>query len=231
MMQLADISMVTRSIRDKCFNMLLPRSEEIDQVLEEMLPNEEIPSTSKVLHSAQRGEAMTKADQRVVAELFESLETMHDQLATACGLLGRLLRTLNPDQLMIIIKASIRPLIQLNTMAKLDTTTTAKKPLELPEEQTECVKLMLAPNLGASMLKKEKMNSATRLLAAIYAFKILTKFGNGMTQRWMQEEYQVSPKQLSLCLTGRKYLGGTERRAIAKKYKASDDPEPSTSNQ
>ena len=74
-------------------------------------------------------------------------------------------------------------------------------------------------------MKKEKINSATRLLAATYAFKILTKFSNGTTQRQMQEEYQVRPKQLSLCLTGRKYLGGTDRRAIAKKCKAPDDPE------
>ena len=188
MMQLADISMVTRAIWDKCFNVLLPRSEEIDQVLEEILLNEEMPSASEVLRSAQRGEAMTEANQRVVAELFESLETTHDQLVTACRLLGRLLRTLNPDQLMIIIKASIRPLIQLNTLARLDTATTANKPSELPEEQTEHVKLMLAPDLGASLLKKEKVNSATRLLAATYAFKILTKFGNGMTQRQIQED-------------------------------------------
>ena len=172
---------------------------------------------------------MTEADQRVVAEIFESLETMHNQLATACGLLGRLSRTLNPDQLMIIIKASIRPLIQLKTLATLDTVTAANKLLELPEEQTESVKLMLAPDLGASLLKKEKMNSMTRLLAATYAFKILTKFGNGMTQRRIQEEYQVRPKQLSLCLTGRKYLGGVERRAKVRKCKASGEPEPLTS--
>ena len=132
-MQLADISMVTRAIRDKCFNILQPRSDEMDQVLEEILPNKEIPSTSEVLHSAQREETLTEADQRVIAELFETLETAHDQLATACSLLGRLSRTLNPEQLMIIVKASIRPLIQLNTMAGLDTTTTASKPSDLPE--------------------------------------------------------------------------------------------------
>ena len=94
-MQLADISMVTRAIRDKCFNILLPRSDEMDQVLEEILPNEEIPSTSDVLWSAQRVETLTEADQRVIAELFETLEIAHDQLATAFSLLGRLSRTLN----------------------------------------------------------------------------------------------------------------------------------------
>ena len=184
-----------------------------------------------MLWSAQRVEILTKADQRVIAELFETLETTHDQLATTCGLLGRLSRTLNPEQLMIIIKASIRPLIQLNAMAGLDATTTASKPSELPEEQTECVKLMLTPNPEVSLLKKDKINSAIRLLAATYTFKILTKFGNGTTQRRKQAEYQVGLKQLALCLTGRKYLGGTDRRAMVKKCKALDDPKPSTSTQ
>ena len=229
-MQLADTSAVTRAIRDKCFNILLPRSDEMDQVLEEIIPSKEIPSASEVLRSAQRVKTLTEANQRVIAELFETLETAHDQLAMACSLLGRLSRTLNPEQLMIIIKASIRPLIQLNAMARLDTTTTASKPLELPEEQTEHVKLMLKPHPEASLLKKERINSATRLLAAMYVFKILNKFSNGTTQRRMQEEYQVRLKQLSLCLTGRKYLGGTNRKAIARKCKASKDaPEQSTS--
>ena len=44
MMQLANTSTVTRAIQDKCFNVLLPRSEEIDQVLVEILPNEKMPS-------------------------------------------------------------------------------------------------------------------------------------------------------------------------------------------
>ena len=111
-------------------------------------------------------------------------------MATACGLLGRLSRTLKPDQLLTIIKASIRPLIQLNTLTTLDTSTTPKKPPELPQEQPERVKLMLTPDPRASLLSKEKINSATRLLAATYTFKILNRFGHGTTQRQIQEDYQ-----------------------------------------
>ena len=100
-------------------------------------------------------------------------------MATACGLLGRLSRTLHLDQLMTIIKASIRPLIQLNALTALDTATASKKPPGLPQEQSERVKLMLAPDPRASLLSKEKINSATRLLATTYAFRILNKFGQG----------------------------------------------------
>ena len=139
MMQLADISTVTWAIQDKCFNVLFPRSDELDQILEEIIPNEEIPDTPEVLHAAQNGGEMSEADQRVVAELFESLETAHDQMVTACGLLHRLSRTLKPDKLMTIIKASIRPLIQLNALTALDTATASKKPPELPQEQSEMI--------------------------------------------------------------------------------------------
>ena len=128
MMQLADTSTVTRAIRDKCFNMLLPRSDKLDQILEEIIPNEEIPDAQEVLRAAQKEGEMSEADQRIVAELFGSLEIAHDQMTTACGLLGRLSRTLKPDQLLTIIKASIRPLIQLNALTALDTSTTPKKP-------------------------------------------------------------------------------------------------------
>ena len=197
MMQLADTSTVTRAIRDKCFNVLLPRSDKLDQILEEIIPNEEILAAQEVLRVAQKEGKMSETDQKVVAELFKSLEITHDQMVTACGLLGRLSRTLNPDQLMTIIKASIRPLIQLNAMTALDTATASKKPPELPQEQSERVKLMLAPDPRASLLSKEKINSATRLLAATYAFKILNKFRHGMMQRQIQEEYQVKPKQLA----------------------------------
>ena len=93
-MQLADISTVTGAIKDKRFKVLLPKSDELDQVLAEIFPTEEVPSTPGVIQLAQRVETLTDAEQRVIVELFEALETAHDQLATACGLLGRLSRTL-----------------------------------------------------------------------------------------------------------------------------------------
>ena len=110
-MQLADTSTVSRAIRDKNFNVLLPRSDTLDQTLEEMLPSEELPEAPEVFRVVQREGEFLEDDQRVVAKLFGSLEVAHDHMATACGLLSRLSRTLKPALLLTIIKASIRPLI------------------------------------------------------------------------------------------------------------------------
>ena len=104
-------------------------------MLEEIIPNEDIPNALDVIRAAQQGGDMSEADQKVVAENFESLEIAHDQIATACGLLGRLLRTMRPDQLMTVIKASIRPLIQLNALTPIETT--PKTPPKLPDDQAD----------------------------------------------------------------------------------------------
>ena len=162
MMQLADQSTVMRAVWDKCFNVLLPRSDELDQILEEIIPNEDIPGAPDVLRAAQKGGDMSEADhKKIMAELFESLEITHDQMATACGLLGRLLRTMKPDQLMTIIRASIRPLIQLKALTTLDTEPAPKKPPELPDDQSDRLKLMLVTDPMAPLLNKEKINSST----------------------------------------------------------------------
>ena len=201
----------------------------MDQILEEILPSEDIPGAPEVLRAAQEGGGISKEDQRVVAELFRSLEVAHDHMATVCGLLSRLSRTLKPEQLLTIIKASIRPLIQLNALTTLETSSTSKKPQELPDEQPERVKLMLNPDPQASLPQKEKSNSATRLLAVTYMFKILNKFGPSTTQKQLQEDYLIKPKQLSLCLMGRKNLRGSDKKAVTRKRKSSDKPELSTS--
>ena len=136
-MQLADTCMVSRAIRNKHFNVLLPRSDALDETLEEILPNKELPEASEVLRTVQMREEMSEDDQKIVAELFSNLEVAHDHMATACRLLSRLSRTLKPPQLLTIIQASIRPLIQLKMLTALETTTTPKKLWELPDEQQE----------------------------------------------------------------------------------------------
>ena len=211
-MQLADIVMVSKAIRDKNFNTLLPKSDVMDKILEEKLSSEDIPEATEVLKTAQREGKMSEQDQELVAELFSNLEVAHEHAAIACGLLSRLSRTLKLEQLLTIVQVSIRPLVQLTTPVALETLGGTKDPQELPEDQPERVKILLTPDAQATLLQREKPNSPTRLLAATYAYKILNKFGPGTMQRGLQETYQVKAKQLATCITGRKYLGGADRK-------------------
>ena len=230
-MQLADIVTVSKVIRDQNFNTLLPKSDVLDELLEEKLSSEDIPEAAEVLKTAQREGKMSQQDQELVAELFSNLEVAHEHAATACGLLSRLSRTLKPEQLLTIVRASIRPLVQLTTPIALETLCGTKDPQELPDDQPERVKILLTPDAQATLLQKEKPNSPTRLLAATYAYKILNKFGPGTMQRGLQETYQVKAKQLATCITGCKYLGGADskRKSSGSDEGASSSKKPTDS--
>ena len=154
---------------------------------------------------------------------------MHEALAWACSTLGVLSRSLTGRQLLLTLRASVRPLIQLNKLEKF-----WKEPAietqraDLPDDTHQHITLTMIPDMSSNIIKKEKHNSPTRLLAATLAFQLLKRFGQGMTQRNMHELYDLWPKQLALCIMGRKYLGRADRRA--RKWRALGE-EPSTSAQ
>ena len=121
-------------------------------------------------------------------------------------------RTLTSNQL-LLLKTTIRPLIQVNTIERfLDEpgASTSKEGTTETEDDKILYSITLSPS--SELIKKEKSNSPFRLVAATLAFKTLAKFTTGTTQRKIQERYDVRPKQLALYLTGRKYLGGSERK-------------------
>ena len=74
----------------------------------------------------------------------------------------------------------------------------------LLESKDDRVLTTMTPAPSSEILKKEKINSPFRLVAATLAFKILNKFTSSTTQKKMQDRYDVKPKQLALYLTGRK---------------------------
>ena len=225
-----DINIVSNAIKDKEFKVLLPRTEDTEVLLEELLPSSDVLSASNVVREIQDVDTLSANDQELIAELFDSLETAHDQLAMASSLIGRLACTLKPNQLMLVLKASIRPLIQLRTAAGVDEEATTSKTKELPEKQAERIEILITPDPNTPQLKKEKVNSPTRLLAATYMFKIVNTFGDGTTQRGLQERYQVKAKQLATCITGKKYLGGTDqKRKMSGGDEGPSSKKPSTS--
>ena len=114
----ADVDMVFNAIRDKELKVLLPHTEDTESLLEELLPGGEVTPGPSVLRDIQDADTLSTNDQELIAELFDVLETAYNQLATASRLIGRLARTLKPNQLMLVLKASVRPLIQLENKSR-----------------------------------------------------------------------------------------------------------------
>ena len=187
-----------------------------EKTLECMIPDQEVSQAAEVIGKIEEGIELMREERELIRELFDSLETAHLELASACSALSRLSGTLKPRQLMTILEASTRPLIQIKTTSAFKLPDVPDKVNELPDNPEERVELLMMPNPTANTLKDERVNSPTRLLAATWAYRISNIFGKGTTQRKILELYSVQAKQLVACIMGKKYLGGSrqEKKAI-----------------
>ena len=127
--------------------------------------------------------------------------------------MGALSCSLSSRQLLLLLKASVRPLVQINTLTGfLDEPRAGVTGSRLLETRDDRVLTTMTPASSSETIKNERINSPTCLVAATLAFKILNKFADSTTQRKMSERYDIRPKQLALYLTGRRYLGGSDRK-------------------
>ena len=217
---------VLRAMKDPTCLAICPQTEEIEALLEEVIPSEEILSSKSVSRSLPDEDILLDSDRELITELFETLETAYDNIGRACGLIRVLSQLLNLRQLFMLLKACVRPIVHFNTLPKfIEQVGQEAKPQGVPEDRGERIRITMVPNAESKFIKKEKPNSPLCLLAATLAFKILNFFRMGVTQRKLQEEFNVKAKQLALCITGRKYMGGSERKW---KLSRSED-EPPTS--
>ena len=227
-METAKADAVLRAIKDTVCTALMTSDSGHEEKLEAMMPETEMMTLEDFLSGTDDLGDITAEQKELLGELFEELETAHESMARACSTLGRLARGLNGKQLLLTLRASVRPLVQVNIAEKFwrDMAQTSKR-TDLPDDLHHRIALTMLPDAAAESIRNESSNSPTRLLAATLAFYILKRFGQGTTQRNMQELYEVKPKQMACCITGQKYLGGAERRT--RKRKASGE-EPSTSS-
>ena len=111
-METADPNSVWKAVKDKVGLGIMPKAREVENALEYLVPDEDIPWEKDVLEKT--GE-VSPAEREFIKELFDSLEVVHSHLAMACSTLSRLSGTLRPSQLMTILDASIRPLVQIRS--------------------------------------------------------------------------------------------------------------------
>ena len=127
----------------------------------------------------------------------------------------------------ILLNLSIKPLIQLNAMPRfMQETMTRQEMKDLPDDKTDQIRLMMMPDSRSQYLRDEEINSLMKLLAGTFTLKLLNKFRDGVTQRKMQETYEVWAKQLATCITGCMYMGGTDKKAAQRKRHSSEEGGP-----
>ena len=91
--------------------------EEVEAKLEDLMPDEDILDGINSIESIRKIEELMELQRHDISEVFENLEVAHEHLAKSCSLMGVLSRTLSSRQLLLLMKASIHPLVKVNTLA------------------------------------------------------------------------------------------------------------------
>ena len=204
---------ILNTIRDPSCLILRAQTEEEREKLEEIIPESDIPRGKDVIQDIENMGSINEQQKNDIGEVFDNLEIAHEYLGRSSGLMAGLSRSLTCKQLILLLKTTIRPLIQVNIKEGfLDESGAgiSRQGILLSEEDK--ILNSITPSPSSELIKKEKVNSPFHLIAASLAFKTLNKFTTGTSQRKMQERYDVKPKQLALYLTGRRYLGGSNRK-------------------
>ena len=191
-MEAANPDTVWRLVKDKVGLCICPPSQVNEKTLECMIPDQEIPQAVEVLGKIEEGTELMQEERELIRELFDSLETAHLELALACSVLSHLSGTLKPRQLMNILGASNRPLIQIKTTSAFKLPDIPDKVSELPDDPEERVDFPMLPNPTANTLKDERVNSPTRLLAATWAYRISNIFGKKAPHSRKSRSYTAS---------------------------------------
>ena len=78
--------MVFNAIRDKELKVLLPRMEDTEGMLEEMLPGDKVAPASSVLQKIQDTDTLSTNDQELIGKLFDILEQLKTNWPRQVGL-------------------------------------------------------------------------------------------------------------------------------------------------
>ena len=226
----ANAQKVLHSMGDPYGLALQQQTDEVENRLELCMPEEELPEAEKLAQMVSNIEPLSDEARATLTSLMEHMAEAHYQATQAAENFAQLSKICTSDQLMTIMKFAARPLLQMEGTSgpRRERSTPAKK-RDLPEEIESRVNLTLLPNPDAESLKRESISSPTRLLAGIIFFQIKKHLGGGCTQTLVTTKLGLKPKTVALCLMGRKYRGGKDKRP-ATKHKAQDDnPKTSTS--
>ena len=184
------------------------------------MPEEEVMESRDLLQMVGNVEPISDKAKDTLVRMMEHTAEAYYHMAQAAEQFTQLARECSTPQLMTIMKYAVRPIIQVEgSVGTMEKVTRKKK--DLPEEITTRVNLTLLPNPNAESLKWEHKSSPTKLLAGVIYYLIRKNFGGGCTQTLVISHFNSKPKNVALCITGQKYLGGKDKQ-LATKHKTTD---------
>ena len=171
---------------------------------EVMEPTTDIPIAWEFLHQLPE----TKRKEEVcefITTTFDHLSEAHTHISSYAANMSSLAKIANPDTFGVVLKATARPLIQINIPKRFLSLVTEPKPKTTMEEWLLKLEKVLLPQTDAACLKCEPKNSPTTLLAAAVWLCLKQKYFNARMAKEACKSFEVWAKQLSKLLSGQRY--------------------------
>ena len=148
----------------------------------------------------------------MIVLIFNHMSEALAHLSTAAVHFSSLAKITDRETFHTILNAAVRPLIQLNVPEKFLNPVTDPVQLMMEEQRMTKVEKTILPRHDAACMKHELRNGPTCILAAAVWLKLKRKFFNQGTTKEACELFDVRAKHLSRVITGKKYLGGAQRK-------------------
>ena len=133
-------------------------------------------------------------------------------LSSAYANLAALAKSCNWETFRTILKASTRPLVQINLPPKFLNPILKEKLVMEDKVYRDKLKQVLLLQKRNTALKKEPRNNVTRLLAALVYIRLKKRYLNEGTQAETAEKFDIKPNALSTTIVETKIFGW-ERQA------------------
>ena len=150
----------------------------------------------------------------LIVSCFDHLSEAHAHMLSFAANISSLAKIADPKTFDMVMKAAVRPMIQVNIPEHYLSLVQDPPPKTTAEECLFRLEKVILPR--PTSLAQEPWYGPTRLLAAAVWLHFKHKFFNGGTAKEACTTFEVQAKQLSKLLLGKVYLGGSAGAAKGK---------------
>ena len=168
-------------------------------------PDNDVPTGHEMVGKLSQTKKLSQPAINNIISLFDHISEAHAHMSTATANLSLIGKIVNAETFCMILKASIRPMVQLTIPECFLDPIWDPNADTLRDTMTCKIEWDLLPKGDKLILAKEPDNGPTRLLCAVLWIKLSKLFLNKGMQKEATMIFCVREKQLSRLLTGCKY--------------------------
>ena len=182
---------------------------ESDMVLETD-PDDDVPTGCNMVGKLSQTKKLSQPAIDNAISLFNHLSEAHAHMSTGTANLSLIGKIVNAEKFLMILRVSIRPMVQLMIPECLLNPIWDPYADTLRDTMMHKIEQDLLPKGDKPILAKEPDNEPTRLLCAVLWIKLSRLFLNKGMQKEATMIFCIREKQWSRLLTGHKYWGSTD---------------------